>query len=125
MTEPVPSEKKIKAKRATGVQAAVLQYMDKHSNQTLYLNDIANDISYPAKIVQNAITALRYSNKSGAQERLEIVVRGQAYMWHSGKVEDGKVELDDLYVKVFVDEVSGAILVRGEDNKLYKLVGPL
>src|SRR5882757_8558953 len=114
----VPEDVSARTTRATGIMGTVLAYFDKHPNQILHLNDIAEGTGFPKEKVRDAINNIRTGNKADAKTRLKVEVQGQAWLWRSGKVEG---RLDTLYVKAY-ESKSGVILVESEDGTLYKLV---
>lgn len=113
-----------RAKRMMGIGSAVLEFFDKHPNQVVHLNDIAEQTGFPKDRVQNAISNLALRNTANAKQRLKVEIRGQAWTWRSGKLEGDMTKLDTLYVQVYESQ-SGRILVEDEKGVLYPLGDPI
>lgn len=121
MTEIAPkAETATKKSRSTGAQAAVLAYFEKHPNQVLHLKDIAEDTGFAPDKVRSAINNLNTGNKADAKKRLKVEIRGQAWVWRSGKLDsDSGATLDALFVKVYESEKGNYSLAEDENGEPY------
>lgn len=103
--------------RNSNVSALVLEYLDKHPNQTLHLKDVAEDLKADPASVQRAMNRIRYANIAGGQERLVVQASGHAWLWKSAP---HKVA-DNYFVQVYASP-TGLLLAEDEEGILYKLV---
>lgn len=103
--------------RNSGASATVLEYLDKHPNQVLYLKDIAEDTNLPQVVVQRSIARIRYGNVANAQERLVVESSGHVWLWKSAKPKSP----DNYFVQVYASP-TGLLLAEDENGALYKLV---
>lgn len=106
-----------------GIGATVLEYMEKHPDVTVYRDDIAKDCGLPAERIAGTITNLRSRDVNHADSRLEVIIAGRAWVWHSKSV--GGQSFDAKPAKRVFGEIGptsdgGIIIEDPENGKLYK-----
>lgn len=110
-----------KQPRNTAVTARVLEYLDKHANQTLYLGDIASDLNLPERSVRDGMSRIIRDNRANAKERMQVQSQGRAWLWKSSTAQSANQQSDTLFVQVYAGK-NGVLLAEDENGVLYKLV---
>lgn len=106
--------------RGDTVRPKILEYLEKHSDETIYLDTIAKDLNLEPIQVKRGISALAYGNVNGAKEKLQTIVAGNVWIWHSRTSNPKSKSISKLYEQVYTGK-DGSILVESEEGTLYKL----
>ncbi len=106
-----------KQKRTFGAQVAVLEYLQKRANVTVFVNDMVQDLGLNKNTVQKCVSNLRYQNKAEARERLIVEIAGQAWTWRTGSIAGVS---GPLYEVAFQTK-SGRVYVQDEDGEIFPL----
>lgn len=101
-----------------GIGVAVIEYLQKHAGQALFVSDIAADLNVEPRVVQVAISNARNNNTGGAATQIETLIRGRQFRWNGGvSKHNGRALFEEIG-----KTKSGDLLVESEDGIVYKLV---
>lgn len=118
-----PSARKRVANR--GISARVLQYLDQHADVTVYRNTMASDLGISEDLVTSTMYSIKSNDRGHAATRCEVVVGGQAWIWHSqspNQRAEERAKRKRVFGEIGTAKDGGIIIEDADSGQLYKAV---
>lgn len=100
------------------IQTGVFKYLDDHIGQTVYCNDIAEELKVDKSSIMNVISRCIRNNINGYADRLQVIQRGNVWCLHAAT----KSAFSNKLYEQLATTKSGVIILQDEDGEVYKVV---